>query len=141
MKNNRLIDSINNNIEVIYNTLANIFNLDKDEYKTLIINLINYLKSNKKSYEEDVSIDILTSSNLENLKNALILLNLGDEEIKKAIVNSPIILFFSNRLDDIYYIFKRDYSGYIVLNKEGYDTFLITDNFNQKNKVYSKKKK
>lgn len=141
MKNNRLIDSINNNIEVIYNTLANIFNLDKDEYKTLIINLINYLKSNKKSHEENVSIDILTSSNLENLKNALILLNLGDEEIKKAIVNSPIILFFSNRLDDIYYIFKRDYSGYIVLNKEGYDTFLITDNFNQKNKVYSKKKK
>ena len=128
MKNQDFIEYIKLNLKQIYNNISNVFGIDNEEFRILVLNIIKffeYKKTNKKEYSINVfSIDVLSK-----LKSELTKLGLTEEEIKQIITKSPIIILYSDNLNDIYYLYKnRNYYGYTVLYNGEYETYLLNSN-------------
>ncbi len=131
MKEADFIENIELNIEDIYYSISDVFGIKKEEFRTLILNIINAFQYNEKLRKKDFSMSIFHIQNLLELKNLLMTLDLTEEEIKKIIVKSPIILLYSDKLNDIYYLYKsKKYYGYTILDNKEYDTFLLNENLN-----------
>ena len=129
MKNQELITYIQFNIKDIYNNLTIVFGLENKEIKLLFTNLISSFRYNKKLIKKECSTNIFSLDRLTELKRSLNELGLTDDEIRKIIVKSPIIILYSDRLNDIYYLYKnKKYYGYTVLDNEEYDTYLLNNN-------------
>lgn len=131
MKKNDFIKNIKLNIKDIYNNIFDVFEITKEEFNTLILNIINSFQYNENLKKKEFSMNIFSIENLLELKSMLIKIGLTEEEIKKIIVKSPIILLYSDKLDNIYYLFKnKKYYGYTILDNKKYYTFLLNDNLN-----------
>ena len=122
MKKNDFITNIKINIENIYVNISDVFEIKKEEFKMLILNIINAFQYNEKLNEKEISMNIFSIENLQELKSTLIKIGLTEDEIKKIIVKSPIIILYSDKLSDIYYLFKnKKYYGYTILDNKKYD--------------------
>lgn len=131
MNKEDIIAYIKSNINQIYHNFYDVFELDISQVDTLIINLIKTFKYNRKLSNKEYSTNIFSINNLSKIKEQLFQIGLSYDEIKKVIVKSPMIILYSEKLDYVYYLYKnRKYYGYIVLDSEGYDTYLFNDNLN-----------
>ncbi len=128
MKNKAIINSINLNLESIYKNLNTIFKINLEEFKTLIANLISFLENDENSNKRDFSEDALLFNNLKELNKAIMNLSIDKDEIKYIIINSPIILLYSNKVDNMYFLHKKNtHFGYIVLNEDENDKYLLNN--------------
>ena len=131
MKKNDFIKNIKLNIKDIYNNIFGVFEITKEEFNILILNIINSFQYNENLKKKEFSMNVFSIENLLELKSMLIKIGLTEEKIKRIIVKSPIILLYSDKLDDIYYLFKnKKYYGYTILDNKKYYTFLLNDYLN-----------
>ena len=131
MNNVELITYIKSNTEIMYRNFTAVFDFDKSEFKILILNLMMSFNYNDTLNEKEYSTEIFSINSLSNLKSTLVEVGLSDDEIKKIIIKSPIILLYSNKLNYIYYLYKnKKYYGYTILNEDNYSTYLLNDNLN-----------
>lgn len=129
MKSNGFIAIVKSNIENIYANFLDVYEITKEEFEILILNMINAFQYNEKLNKKEFSVNIFSIKNLKELKSVLTKIGLTKEEIKKIIVKSPIIILYSNNLDAIYYLYKnKKYYGYTILDNKEYDTFLLNEN-------------
>jgi len=129
MKKDDFFANIKLNIETIYDNIFNVFKITQEDFKILISNMINAFQYNEKLNEKEISVNIFSIENLQELKSMLTKIGLMEDEIKKVIVKSPIIILYSDKLSDIYYLFKnKKYCGYTILDNKEYNTFLLNDN-------------
>ena len=144
MKNKAIINSINLNLESIYKNLNTIFKINLEEFKTLIANLISFLENDENSNKREFSEDALLFNNLKELNKAIMNLSIDKDEIKYIIINSPIILLYSNKVDNMYFLHKKNtHVGYIVLNEDANDKYLLnntSDAINNNENVDSQEK-
>ena len=131
MKTEDLFLYISSNIEEIFYNLNNVFGITKEEFKLLIENLDDAFNYNNYLNNRNYSTSIFSMDNLNDLKNIFMNFFLKEEEIKKIIIKSPIIILYSNKLDSTYYLFKKDkYYGYTVLDNGKNYTYLYNENIN-----------
>lgn len=129
MKSNNLIENIKLNIVTIYSNISNVFGIEKEEFKILILNMINSFKYDEELKKNKFSMNVFSIEKLQELKNALISIGLTKEEMNKIIIKSPIIILYSDKLGDIYYLYKNQkYYGYTVLDDKKLHTYLFNDN-------------
>lgn len=129
MTREELIIFIKSNLKNIHNAFSAIFGLDKSEFQALMINLIKAFEFNENLNEKDYSADIFSPDNLLNLKDFLTKMALSDVEIKQIIVKSPIILLYSNELQNIYLLYKAQKCyGYTILDNGQHRTYLLNNN-------------
>lgn len=129
MKSDNLIENINLNIEAIYSNISNVFGITGEEFKILILNMINSFKYNEKLSKKKFSMNVFSIEKLQELKNVLTNIGLAEEKINKIIIKSPIIILYSDKLSNIYYLYKsKKYYGYTILDNKKFDTYLLNDN-------------
>ena len=129
MKYPELINYIKLNISIIYNNFTSVFKMNIEDFRLFIINLVDSFKYNRVFNSREYSQNAFSNTNLQELKNELIKLGLSEDEIKNIIIKSPIIILYSDRLSDIYYLYKNSkYYGYVILDDGEYDTFLLNEN-------------
>ena len=122
---------IKENIKLIYSDFTKCFNLEEEQFKLLITNLIYSFENNDYLKNKIYSLNIFSIQNLENLLSNLMNLDLKNTVIKEIITKSPIILLYSNQLDNIYFLYKNNkYYGYIILDNNKYYTYLYNPNIN-----------
>lgn len=122
---------IKENIKLIYSDFTKCFNLEEKQFKLLITNLIYSFENNDYLKNKIYSLNIFFIENLEKLLSNLMDLELEDTVIKEIITKSPIILLYSDQLDNIYFLYKNNkYYGYIILDNNKYYTYLYNPNIN-----------
>ena len=87
---------IKENIKLIYSDFTKCFNLEEEQFKLLITNLIYSFENNDYLKNKTYSLNIFSIQNLENLLSNLMDLDLKNTVIKDIITKSPIILLYSS---------------------------------------------
>ena len=129
MRKDDLLKYISTNSESIHFNLKNVFNINNDDFNTLIENLKRAFYFNKQLNSKEYSIFIFSIDNLSNLKNVLKDHSISEDIISKILIKSPIIILYSDNIDCIYYLFKNNkYYGYTILDDGKYNTYLLNNN-------------
>ena len=111
----------------IYHDMHSVFNLNTLMVRDIIIHFLSVTFKDD-FYKEFTKVDImekcLKKKNLIKLREFLLSIKLKPLDINVLLICTPEILLFSNRIMDIYPLFKsNEFKGYALLNGEKYKSY------------------
>ena len=121
------------NFNNIYRDMHSVFKLDPEIVRDIIIHLIS-ISFKDDFYKEFMKVDSINKcfkkKNLLQLNNYFSSLKFTKSEINLLLKYTPEILLYSNRIRDIYPLYKSsDFKGYVLLNGEDYRAYDSVDDF------------
>ena len=145
MTNKEFSEKIMPDLKKLYNNIHSVFYISPEEFKDIIVNI---LKLDKKGifYHRLITpnrmIKCFEKENLLALRDYFSSLNLDLDTMIDTIIYIPEILFFADKLDSIFPIFKaKDFKGIALINNgeyKAYDYIDISDNDKFYNYMYNK---
>lgn len=131
MENKYFLNYLKDNLSRISSSLEKIFSINFDEFSLLIKTIIQDINVDdfySKTLIYEGKISNFDEPQLLEIKKLFIHLGLSDLEIKKIIVTIPEILLFSNRIEDIYPIYKNNtFKGIVLINENDYRAYSYSE--------------
>lgn len=122
---------LSQNFKSIYYNFNNVFKINYEEYLNLMKIVMKnlYYDNFYKNLLCDINFFIsFDKESLLEIQNYFMSVGLLEEKIKKLILSTPQILFFSNNLNNIFPIFKnRDFVGVALLHGNDYRAYSFND--------------
>lgn len=113
----------------IYQIFRITFGLTSKEFDALAKNLRMAVVCNDYLKEINSDLYLFSYELLSKLKENLKSVGLDELTIKNLIIKSPIIILFSDKLDNVFFLYKADkFYGYTILVNNEYMTYMFNNN-------------
>lgn len=130
MKKLTFLNFVKTNQDALYSIFNSTFVLDKMEFNEIIFQLlsIDYERDPFYSlvYQNESFYECFKIENLTNLRNFLMQIGLNDVNLKRVINDVPEIVLMSNRIENVYPLFKcDDFKGIALLQGDSFKSFML----------------
>ncbi len=131
MENKQFLSYLKNNMVKISLNFENVFSINFEEFSSLINTIIKDVTFDEfynKLLKKKTQFNSFEESSLLEIKKVFINLGLGELEIKKIILTIPDVILFSDKIEDIYPIYKsNEFKGIAFVNDNEYRAYSYSE--------------